>query len=338
MKIQNIVSLKLLTLLLAIPSYSYSQVIESDPFNSCTVAPSTTEMVWNSKRIQEELSSVIENRLEMFDLSSTYAVLYKELVYWRDQERCYGYLQADNLIYARLNHLLSSTTSRLLIQSLETCAKKDLEFSPSFGICDLQQKISQRKYDTLSVAIESAAIYLSSHLAIALASLPYHDSLWDNLSDESVSGFASKDIDVLKKRIVYLKKFKPVYEKYTIFLRNNLLRGVKKLKSSCYINGDLTEKLTNLATVLPIAEIALDTIRDKTFEAALKYAEEGQGTILVSKNGLVNTEEIDFSIAPPSYILDLEHWSRKIVSNDATSLLYRSVLGGKTQDQLNLCQ
>jgi hypothetical protein len=228
---------------------------------------------WGRQEVQAQVRRVL--RSDAFGCSphSAYVAAYAAMTDARDVARCLAGspMKPETVLDTRLNDALSDIMTRNYLQIAEGCqtraagavsASADLRN----GFCEMHARAKRENWSALRVALGSTAHYLSTHIALALSTLPHVDALWVGTGATTIHA-----------RVVAMRGYRKNYQAFNQFLGDNVLTVIRALKSGGLAPADFgSETLQLIASLGPAAPIASGIIgnrRDVAFETALRIAE-----------------------------------------------------------------
>jgi hypothetical protein len=251
-----------------------SAALEADPATD----PIQTLRLWNAQDVQEQLRT-LTNDANLLDTPwNSYPITYVAMTKARDFERCHGILATPNLKHQLIGDLLADMMSRWLALSMMSCGANTNQGDPTYGFCAAMDRTLSSNIDTLGSALEITSVYLSSHMAMALAAVVHDDLFWNGEFPPATHcpSFGQKTCpqQVILERIRWVEDYKVHYNRNNRFLAKNVVTIIKTLRQACYIRGEFFETSATLAQQLPlpVLELFFGNIRDKTFRAGLELA------------------------------------------------------------------
>ncbi len=270
---------------------------------------------------------------------AAYPVSYKRMTRERDKARCGGRLQADDELLEQINSRLADVMSRWYVSETRRCLREEPVRDESGGFCPLIAKIGRERYDALSAAMASSAVYISSHLALSLAAVIYDDAVWEVSPDPGVRADGRPWAEIRDRRLAAMPRFKPVYDRFNGFLGDNLQTVAGALQEAGMLRGDTLNFVAGVSQMVPFKAAAFGKIRDTAFAAALRtvrqQAPELHPLVRVQEGGrtLVFSGAARGAVYTPE-LLQVEREAVYQVANPLSLHLYRSLLGGKSWDDL----
>jgi hypothetical protein len=167
---------------------------------------------------------------------------------------------------ARLNDALSDLMTRNYVAIVAHCLQtpEDLVSEGADvgrAFCNLHNEAQRENWDALRVALGSTAIYLSSHIALALSTLPHVDDLWVDTPHRT-----------LDQRVARMKEYKPVYDAFNAFLAANIDTVASALDDAGLLRGSALMQASQLADRISPIKHAFALVRDEAFDAGIKLA------------------------------------------------------------------
>ena len=293
--------------------------------------------LWSAETVQQELE-ILRLKPQMGQSPwAAYTVSYKSMTAARDKNRCDGRLVSEDEFQNNMNHLLSDIMTRWYVTITESCLSDPSGGAQIPGFCPLMQRIKTENLDSLSAAMGTTAVYLSSHLALSLAAMVHVDDFWASSPDERThTGDRASQI---KARVEQLKSFKPTFDRFNSFLADNLITVAKSLKEANMIKGDALNFVSGLARLVPFRASMFGKIRDDAFAAALDIAarvDAGKHPMVLKGS---NPSRLDYGTFHATRLdspelAKIEKFALQAVAGPASMKIYRHLLGGKTWDEL----
>lgn len=194
---------------------------------------------------------------------AAYAVAYEAMTAKRDEARCStGPMQPDSSIATKLNDALSDLMTRYFV-NIESGAAGGADIDGLWA--ELRDDAQRGNWNSLRYAMASTAIYLTTHMGLALSALPHADELWRDTPYSTIA-----------ERVGAMRNlYKDAYDSFNAFLAAN----VNTIADALWVAGLVSSKNINIAAALvPGGEISLalyfGNIRDKTFNLGVQMAVE----------------------------------------------------------------
>jgi hypothetical protein len=268
--------------------------------------------LWTADEVQDQLTNL--NRQENLFCKpwSAYAVSYKAMTKQRDEARCTpkGALNTSHALNQDLMDGLADAMTRFFVEITKECLartpsdalEKSLAADPGNSWCRLYdrsrglpvspetcEKTVPGKDDSFcgakvnhsfGFAMGGTAVYLTSHIALALAALPHLNWVW--VSEPSLYATNQDELNrKYKMRVEYLtgrneslnqkygkNSFKKDYDGFNAFLVKNLETVSDSLQDQGLIRGKLLGRLSGLFDGGKMGEQVFDVIRDKSYDLA----------------------------------------------------------------------
>ena len=313
-------------------TYDFCQVEGTDP-DVLSIRP------WNAAMVQKGITDLLGEPNIKGTVWAAYPSTYRRMTAARDEARCAGVLRDDDQRINLINHQLSDIMTRWFVLETSQCAIKPIATMPEGGICGVMRRAKNNNLDGLSEALASTAVYISSHLAMALTAVTLDDAFWAVFPDPATQrGVMSLD-SVLDARVTWIKRYKPAFDRFNPFLADNFKTVAKALQEGGFVKGDVLNFSIFIAKALPCKAALLGSIRDRAFEVALSYAKDplvSRHPMLKPKDGgyILNYGRFNFDAPLPKSLLDLETFATTAVANPLSLKIYRDVLGGVNVDEL----
>jgi len=240
-----------------------------DTFCSCTLGRSESERerplrIWSAQDVQFEILAFARGPDALCKPHSSYAVAYAAMTVKRDSERCNSSspMYPPTRIAEIANNALADLMSRYYVAAESSRAPlADLEALWS----NLRDDAERRDYNTLHYAMASTALYLTSHMGLALSALPHAEELWEGTG-----------LTTVEQRVNALTRdYKPSYDAFNPFLADN----VNTIADALWDAGLLSQRGVNIAAKLVWSggtTALFNHIRTKTFELGMQAAQEIQ--------------------------------------------------------------
>ncbi|MES2745935.1 MAG: hypothetical protein V4655_10940 [Bdellovibrionota bacterium] len=296
--------------------------------------------LWGAETVSYQIGELIQDPNVYGTPWMSYPVAYRRMTAARDIARCSGALKTDDKVNVRINHLLSDIMTRWYVLSVKECAATQATIGTNGGFCPLMKKMKDEKYDSLSAAMSSTAVYISSHISLSLSAIAFDDAFWDETGLEQTYNNGKHDrVNYMAARITALKRYKPTFDAFNAFLANNLATVGSALKDANLLSGDVLNFAAGLARVIPFRAIAFGKIRDDAFNNALllvdTLAPEDHPMIRTDRSRTyLNYGHFNFDFVYPEKTRAVEASALFNIANSANMEIYRRLLGGKSWDQV----
>ncbi|MBC7531513.1 MAG: hypothetical protein H7318_08045 [Oligoflexus sp.] len=295
---------------------------------------------WSAETVDYQITQLIEDPAVYGTPWMAYPSAYRRMTAARDVSRCQGALQTIDKVNASLNHLLSDIMTRWYVLTVQQCAHSQAKLGTNAGFCPHMNRMRLERYDSLSAAMSSTAIYLSSHIALSVSAMAFDDAFWDQMPDPETHNDGSRPrAKVMNARVIAIKRFKPVFDNFNAFLGNNLSVVAGALQESKLLNGSVLNFASNLSRVIPLRSFAFGKTRDDAFATALDLIE----TLQPAQHPMIRVEgeraglnrgKFAFNFVYPAKLKALEDAALFSFANRANMQIYRRVLGGKSWDEV----
>lgn len=327
----------------AIPMSGMVQASEIQRF--CSIEESLQDRhgqaIWGASSVQHYIRELLHKPQVVDNPAASYAISYLVMTRERDQERCGGMLAADDPQSELIGDLLADVMSRWLVLATDQCLQKEALTDAGVGICRAVQRTVARKDDTLRSALELTSVYLSSHMASALAAVILADSMWNQFfpSDTHCLPERPCSASAIAARVRHIRKYKSLYDKNNAFLARHVETVIDTLKDACYLRKGLVTAGAPIVNELPINALLFGQLRDQTFATAIELAStirrQNHPMLTLSNEGIWQIEytAVRNFVATPAILLELESTARKTFSNDALGWILKP-LGGRDNSDL----
>jgi hypothetical protein len=258
--------------------YSYGrinrEILTLKPF--CELKQSSTPLekgvdrksYWSASTVQREIKKLLESSAFKNSPHSAYLEVYQRMTEQRDIARCTqgNPMCPKDFLDQRLNDAMSDLMTRNYLEIVNICVSepnKKISSGLDLGAVfqRMHRKAEKENWDSVRVAMGSTALYLTSHLALAVSALPHIDQLW--------IGTPYKDVN---SRINRVKEFKPVYDAFNPFLAKNLVTVAKALKEAKLTGNSSFESTAKFAEPILPWEKFFGIMRDGAFKSGLDIA------------------------------------------------------------------
>lgn len=294
--------------------------------------------LWSKDDVQSKIGALIQSPAMLCSPRSSYAVAYLAMTAERDAARCDP--EDSMAMFPQtpqatiLNDALSDIMTRYFVAIAEgTAPGADVD-----GIwADLYKDGEAGNFNALHIAMASTAIYLTSHMGLALSALPHAEDLWEGTQ------FAT-----IKERVEYLESdFKPTYDAFNQFLANHIETVGRALKNAGMVGGQTCEITAVLvgAGSGPLT-LLFEGIRTRTFELGMKVALDmdiGTHPLTQTRSdgkAVMRTNmDVPGTLVPPygSWLVPLakhaRFWRRWL--GDALGPIYRHASGAMNYEELS---
>lgn len=302
---------------------------------------------WSAEMVQKVLTDLIGSP-EVKSLPwVAYPVAYRRMTAARDKERCDQGVISGNKVHnddltrlgsQLINHHLADIMTRWLVYETKTCSQLPLNKLPSNGLCGLMAREVQGKYDTLSAAMATTAVYIGPHIALSLAAVGADDAFWDSFPDPKTRRTTEPLHTIPAARLVWLKTYKPQFDLFNGFLANNLKTVADALHEAKLLRNQNLNNAVHVAQLGIFQASLFGNIRDRAYKAAIDYL---KGTLITKHPMLVEQNQrlvlqygqFDFNAPLPKAVLDVESFALNAVASPATRAIYQNVLGGRPFDE-----
>ena len=342
--IKNLLFLTLLLLGSVYPLSGMVQAAETPRF--CSLGDSSQDKygqdIWGPASVQHYIRELL-NKPYVVDIpAASYGISYLIMTRERDLERCGGgMLASDNPQSELIGDLLADIMSRWLVLATDQCVQKEAVTDSGVGICRAVQRTISRKDDTLRSALEITSVYLSSHMASALAAVILADPLWNRSFPRDTHCLPERpcSASAVAARVRHIRKYKSLYDKNNAFLARHIVTVIETLKDACYLRKGLVTAGAPIVNELPINALIFGQLRDQTFATAIELAStirrHNHPMLTMSKDG---TWQIEYAkvrdyVTTPAILLELEATARKTLSSDALGWVLKP-LGGRDESDL----
>lgn len=217
--------------------------------------------IWSADDVQYSIQNYYKSSAARCQPHSAYAVAYSAMTMKRDAGRCTsGPMKPGTIIGTLLNDGLADLMSRYFVNiESGTAGGADID-----GLwADLRSDAERGNFNSLHYAMASTAIYLTSHMGLALSALPHADEIWRDTPYSTISA----RIDAM------WLMYKSDYDAFNRFLADN----VNTIAEALYDVRLVSSKNINIAAALvPGGAVSgtFERIRTKTFKLGMQAAEE----------------------------------------------------------------
>ncbi len=224
--------------------------------------------LWGATTVQREIGATLVATGLRCSPQGAYLAVYARMTAARDAGRCAAGdpLRPVDPLDVRLNDALSDLMTRNYLDIARRCASGTGGGLPDpadpGGLwCELHRDALRDNSDAVRIATGSTGLYLSSHLALAVSTLPHLDALWIGTPYGS-----------LRSRIARLQAFKPTYDAFNALLARNLDTVADALGESGLLRGSSFGVAAGLAERLFPSALAFGRIRDIAWSRGLNLA------------------------------------------------------------------
>jgi len=235
-------------------------------FCSCRRAGSSydrlrPQYIWSAADVQLSVKGYAASQEAACKPHSAYAVAYAAMTQLRDASRCgSGPMKPPTLLASIFNDALADLMSRYFVNIVQgTAGGADIDGEWA----DLKSDAIRGNFNALHYAMASTALYLTSHMGLALSALPHAEELWRDTG-----------LTTIAERVEFLySAYKPTYDAFNEFLAEN----VEVIGAALYDAGLIENRNINIAAMLVPdgrVEFFFERIRTKTFREAMKAAAE----------------------------------------------------------------
>lgn len=298
--------------------------------------------IWGANSVQFYIKDLLHKPHVVDHSAASYALSYLRMTAERDRERCGGMLSGDDPQSELIGDLLADIMSRWLVLATDQCLKKTPQQNAGIGICSAMQRTVARRDDTARSAMELTSVYLSSHMASALAAVILADSMWNQSFPKDTHCISDQPCpqSAIAARIRHVRRYKSLYDKNNAFLGGQLQNAIRTLADACYLRPGVITAAGPIVNGLPINSFIFGKLRDQTFASAIELAltirRQDHPMLALAQDGTWQVEYAtvrNFTVTP-STLLHLESGARATFSSDALSWFLKP-LGGQTQSDLN---
>lgn len=303
------------------------------------IAAKDSPSMWSAASVQHHIRELLQAPYLKDSAAGAYALSYLVMTHARDEERCGGVLSADDLESEWIGDLLADVMSRWFILTTEACASA--WYPPeSVGICGGVRRSITGDFDSLRSALEMTGVYLSSHMAQALAAVILSDGMWNQhfpVKTHCPSG-SSCPQKVIEERLQFVKRYKTLYDKNNAFLASRISTVIGSLKDSCYIKGSLLPLGSRLMDQVSATAVVFGLVRDKTFQTGMTLARtldrKEHPMLRETSEGRWEVEYADFKAfsETPRILRELETDALKLFANESFTWITKSFGGLRTSE------
>ena len=223
--------------------------------------------IWSAKEVQQFILDEANNL--KCTPNSAYIFAYKRMTKARIK-RCGNDLDMtpNNFQNEIFNDALSDLMSRYFVNTWSVCNRHDSHSFPTGADignmwCNLAKQSHNHNLNSIHVAMASTAIYLTTHMGLAVSALVQADNLWGQLHV----------YDTLEKRASFLaRNYRPLYDGFNSFLSEHL----NTVKRHCDFGLTRGKAFSLMATIASEVDdfnsidYIFDKIRSKTFDLGLR--------------------------------------------------------------------
>lgn len=298
----------------------------------------TVPQLWSSESVQFHLRKLISQPSIANSPWVSYPVAYLKMTAARDEARCSGVLRGVGF-HARVNDLLSDLMSRFYIEQIEKCAASGAALGQEAGFCPLMGRMQTDRFDSLSSAMASTGVYVSSHITVALIAIIFDDNFWQATPYPETYRKSAPWNRVVNARLEKMRGYKPLFDKFNGFLADNIKTVAEALGDARLIKGNVLNLLAGMSQYVPFKSLAFGKIRDDAFDLAMELAREIEPADHPMLAASPDWNQIafghyNFNFIYPEKLLRLENEGIKFSANPAFMLMYRGVLGGKSWEEV----
>lgn len=300
---------------------------------------STLPELWSDETVQHKIDELIHQTKIQGTPWMAYPVAYKKMTYARDKERCGGVLKSKNQLHARINDLLSDIMTRFYVATADACAASDAKLGKKHGFCPLMARMRKERFDALSAAMASTGLYLSSHITLSLSAVILADDFWEQSGLPETQRASADWQSVVKARIEHVRLYKPLFDKFNLFLADNITTVASALSEEGLIEGDVLRFISGVTKYLPFRALPFGKIRDDAFNLALELSltiDPASHPMMISRNNWnrINFGRPNFDFTYPPKLSQLEESGIEFAASRENMLIYHLVLGGKSWDEV----
>ena len=295
--------------------------------------------LWSAETVQFQINELLRQPKIKNSVWSAYPVSYLKMTAARDEARCRGVLRSNDAFYARVNDLLSDLMTRFYVAEAGACAKSDATLISNGGICTLMARMRDERFDSLSAAMASTGLYISSHISLALIAIIYADDFWDASPYPETHQNQRAWDQILSARVMRLRTYKPLFDKFNGFLADNIATVAQALGDANLLNGDILRFVAGVSRYVPFKSMMFGRIRDEAFAIALDLAGKmnpAEHPMMIIRNGRnqINYSGPRMDFVYPAELLLLEQRGIEFAANRENMFLYRTVLGGRAWEEV----
>eukprot|EP00944_MAST-04C_sp_MAST-4C-sp1_P016129 g16129.t1 len=225
--------------------------------------------IWSAKEVQQFILDEANNL--KCTPNSAYIFAYKRMTKARDKARCGNDpdMTPNNFQNEIFNDALSDLMSRYFVNTWSVCNRHDSHSFPTGADignmwCNLAKQSHDHNLNSIHVAMASTAIYLTTHMGLAVSALVQADNLWEQLHV----------YDTLEKRASFLaKNYRPLYDGFNSFLSEHLNTVETALHDFGLTRGKAFSLMATIASEVDdfnSIDYIFDKIRSKTFDLGLR--------------------------------------------------------------------
>lgn len=291
---------------------------------------------WNAARVQQEIRSLLGSQAIKGTPWAAYPALYLRMTAQRDIERCGGRLQSASREAQLIGDRLADLMTRFYVLETSQCASSETP-DQAAGFCALMRRARAERYDSLSAAMASTAIYISSHIASSLRAVASDEPFWQSLGVPDT--LQADPARAMQARIVLLKAYRPDYDRFNGFLADQLATVVGALTEERLLGNGALAAAAGLAKHISFRSCFFSRIRDMAFTAAIEDAAERGGRdhpmlVPAARGYRVDPSRYDFSRPLTARERAVEEYALDAVAGPAQRLIYQHLLGGRSWDEL----
>ena len=300
---------------------------------------------WSAPMVQKVLTDLIESPNIKHTAWAAYPVSYKRMTAARDKERCGGALSGKSLGMDAatlrgtqlINHHLADVMTRWLVYETKTCTEMPLTSLPKNGLCGLMARQKSENFDTISSAVSTSGVYISSHIALSLSAVAADDDFWDQFPDPKTRRTTEPVSTIPAARFWWLSRYKPHFDLFNQFLADNLKTVAYALSDAKLIRGNSLNIAAHVGETIFCRALPFGAIRDRAFDAAVSTLKSPliiQHPMLKSDGKRLGLQFGKFNFSAPLArpVIDLEEFTLLAVASPASRELFKKILGGRDFD------
>lgn len=317
-----------------------TQLLYQDFCGLSGVRHSTSQAeLWSAETVHFQIKQLLQHPKIKNSVWSAYPVAYLRMTAARDRERCHGVLRSDNVFHARVNDLLSDLMTRFYVAQVDECADSDAQLVTNAGFCNLMAQMRDEQFDSLSAAMASTGLYISSHITLALVAIIYADDFWASSPFTETHRDHGAWSEIVARRVERLRSFKALFDRFNGFLADNIVTVAQALGDAQLLNGDVLRFVAGVGRFVPFKSLMFGRIRDDAFALALELAHEmdpATHPMMIERHGRyqINYGAPRMNFIYPEKLLQLEQSGIDFAANRDNMLIYRTVLGGRSWEEV----
>lgn len=324
-------------------SQSQTLAVQSLYQDFCKIHDMTSDItipqIWGAENVQFHIDQVIHQATIANTPWVAYPVAYKKMIAARDKERCGGVLSSTNQLHARINDLLSDIMTRFYLANVDLCAASDAKLGKKYGFCALMARMRNERFDALSAAMASTGLYLSSHITLSLSAIIFADDFWESSDFQETHRSSGGWNNVVNARIEHIKSYKPLYDKFNLFLADNIKTVATALSDAGLIEGDVLNFISGVTKYTPFRALPFGKIRDDAFAMAIELGKTLDPTthpMMISRDNWnrINYGMPNFDFVYPDKLYRLEQSGIEFAASRENMMIYKLVLGGKSWEEV----